>query len=299
MGHDHHHHGHHHHHGGSGTKLRTAFFLNLGFTVLEIVGGIWTGSAAILADALHDLGDSISLGLAWFLENYSKKKSDPKFSYGYARFSLLGALINGLIILVGSVFIFTEVIPRLWDPTMPKAEGMVVFAIFGVVVNGAAVLKLKGGNSMNEKVARLHLLEDVMGWVAVLICSLVLLVWEVPILDPILSIIITAYILFKTFANLRRTSMLFLQGVPEDRNLEEMKEKILDLTGVESIHHVHFWSLDGENHVLSAHLVLCKETSLEAATLIKKEVREIIAMPGLTHITLEVEFEGEECGMED
>ncbi|MCB9233510.1 MAG: cation transporter [Bacteroidia bacterium] len=299
--HDHSHHdhshAHHHHHGGG--NLRAAFFLNLIFTLLEIVGGFWTGSAAILADALHDLGDSFSLGLAWFLDNYSKKGSNRRFSYGYARFSLLGALINGLIIMGGSIAILVEVIPRLWNPTMPKAEGMLVFAILGVIVNGAAVLKLKSGTSMNERVARLHLLEDVLGWIAVLISSIILMIWEIPLLDPILSLIITAYILSKTFGNLRKTMLLFLQAVPEEENLDEMKEKIGRISNVKSLHHLHLWSLDGEKHVLSAHLVVDREVKQERVFEIKKEVREILDIPGLRHITLEVEFEGEECGMEN
>ncbi len=161
MAHDHSHAGHHHHHAGNNIKV--AFFLNLGFTILELIGGVWINSVAIMSDALHDLGDSLSLGLAWYFEKLSKKGSDQHFSYGYKRFSLLGAVINSVILLVGSFIILSEAIPRLWNPEEVNAPGMIGFALLGILVNGAAVLRLKQGSSVNERVIRLHLHEDVLG----------------------------------------------------------------------------------------------------------------------------------------
>lgn len=151
-------------------NIRIAFFLNLCFTILEIIGGLWTNSIAILSDALHDLGDSFSLGLAWFLNKYSHRKADEKFSYGYRRFSLLAALINTIVLIIGSVFILSEAIPRLYNPQHSNAQGMVLFAIVGILINGIAVLKLKGGNSINIRVVMWHLLEDVLGWTGYIDC---------------------------------------------------------------------------------------------------------------------------------
>ena len=185
---------HHHHHSHSSGNIKTAFFLNFGFTILEIIGGILTNSIAILSDALHDLGDSISLGIAWYLDNFSKKDSTSRYSYGYRRFSLLGALINSLVLIGGSLFILSEAIPRILNPEEAHAPGMIAFAILGVIVNGAAVLKLKDDKSMNAKVVAWHLMEDVLGWVAVLIVGITLLFVNLPVLDPILSILITLYV---------------------------------------------------------------------------------------------------------
>ena len=168
-----------------------AFFLNFGFTIIEIIGGFLTNSVAILTDAVHDFGDSISLGLAWYLQKVSKKGSDHKYSYGYKRFSLLGAIINSVILLVGSVFILSETIPRILEPQTPDVKGMFILAILGIIVNGAAVIRLRTGNTINEKVVSLHLWEDVLGWVAILIGSVMMYFFDIPIIDPILSILIS------------------------------------------------------------------------------------------------------------
>ena len=184
---EHHHHGHHHHlhhhHGGSGSNLLFAFAMNLFFAIVELVGGIFTGSVAILSDALHDFGDSISLGVAWRLQKLSEKGRDTSFSYGYKRFSLLGALLISLILLVGSVFVIIAAIERLSVPGEPKAGGMLVLAIFGLAVNGLAAFRLKGSSSLNERAVMLHLMEDVLGWAAVLVVSIVMLFVNAPILD--------------------------------------------------------------------------------------------------------------------
>ena len=165
----------HPHSHNSSTGLRLAFVLNTGFAILEIAGGLWTNSVAILSDAVHDLGDSLALGAAWFLDKYSQKGSDRRFSYGYLRFSLLGAWTNTLVLVSGSIFVLSEAIPRLFQPQSPNATGMFFFALFGVAVNGLAAWRLHGRGSLNTKVAAWHLIEDVLGWVAVLLVSVTLM----------------------------------------------------------------------------------------------------------------------------
>lgn len=142
---------HNHNHTTTSKNFKTVFFLNFGFTLFEIVGGILTNSIAIISDALHDFGDTISIGLAWFLEKYSHKKSDNKYTYGYGRFSLLGTLINAIVLIIGSTFVLANAIPRIIEPQATNAEGMIIFAIIGVIVNGAAVFKLKNEESMNAR----------------------------------------------------------------------------------------------------------------------------------------------------
>ena len=274
----------------SSKNIKVAFFLNFTFTIFEFVGGYFTNSVAIMADAVHDLGDTISLGLSWNLDKKSKQESDNKFSFGYKRFSLLGALINGLVLFVGSAFILIETIPRLFKPEHAQAEGMFVFAIVGVLVNGFSVIKLKGGKTLNEKMVRWHLIEDVIGWIAVLIVSIVLMFYDLPILDPLLSVAIIAYVLFNVIKNLKETFLVFLQGVPSDIDFNKIEKEILDLDDVRSVHRVHVWSLDGASNVMTIHVVInYVETSKEMLEA-KAKVREVLSEYSIEHSTIEIEL---------
>lgn len=274
-----------------------AFFLNLLFTVIEIIGGLFTNSLAILSDALHDLGDSLSLGLAWYFQHLSRKGRDTKFSYGYKRFSLLGAIINSIVLIVGSVFILKEAIPRLIDPQSSNAQGMVLLAIFGVIINGAAVLRLKKGSSHNEKVVSLHLLEDVLGWVAVLIGSVIMMFTDWYIIDPILSVGIAAFILFNVYNGLKSSLKIILQAIPENIEMEQISKVIEQINGVVSIHDLHVWSLDGEKNVLTVHVVLEKDFSQQH--IIKNEISAAMEQFDINHCTIETELEGEDCVLVD
>lgn len=296
MGH-HHGHAHHHHcHGhGSEGNIRTAFLLNFFFTLLEIVGGFWTNSMAILSDALHDLGDSLSLGLAWYLERYSQRGPDEKFSFGYARFSLLGALLNSLILIGGSLLILFNVTPRILDPQPVNSQGMLIFALLGIGINGLAVLRLRQGKSLNEKVVLWHLMEDVLGWVVILIASIVLIFVDAPILDPILSIVITIYVLYHVLNNLKEILRILLQGVPGNLSIRAIEAEIAAEAGVESVHHTHIWSLEGQRHLLSTHIVVSDDIKREELMAVKARVRELMRNRGIEHVTIEVDFASEDC----
>ncbi|MDQ0298025.1 cobalt-zinc-cadmium efflux system protein [Salibacterium salarium] len=291
MSHDHHHH--HHSHG----NIKTAFFLNFGFTIIELIGGILTNSVAIISDAIHDLGDSLSLGTSWFLQKKSEQKSNDTFTFGYKRFSLLGALINSLVLIAGSLFVLSEAVPRLWNPESPHAGGMLAMSLLGIAVNGAAVLKLKSGKTMNEKVVSWHLLEDVLGWVAVFIVSVVMVFWDFAILDPLLSVLITVYILFNVLKNLKKTLFIFLDGVPEEMDAMKVEQSIQQIENVEETHHTHIWSLDGEQHVLSTHVVLCEDISKEEIMKVKTAIKEALQRYPLEHITIETEFSSDDCSL--
>ncbi len=280
-------------------NIKTVFFLNLGFTFLEIIGGFLTNSLAILSDAVHDLGDSFSLGLSWYLENYSKKGRDKNYSYGYRRFSLLGAFITAIVLIGGSIIILSEAVPRIIEPERSNAQGMVFFAMIGIAVNGLAAFKLRAGKTTNARMVIWHLLEDVLGWIAVLIVGTILLFKEIYVLDPILSILVTLYVLYNMIRNLRKTSSLFLQATPENVDLPEIEKKILSLDKVQSIHHAHTWSLDGENHVFTAHIVVNENTTQDEATQVKHEIQAMVADMGFEHVTLEIEYPHEKCRMRD
>jgi len=288
-----------HKHHDSATNIGIAFLLNLIFTVFEIVGGLLTNSMAILSDALHDLGDSLSLGLTWFLDRYSKKGKDHRYSYGYQRYSLLAAMLNTIVLIVGSIIILSEVIPRLFHPSVPKAEGMFLFAIVGIVVNGVAALRLRNGNNLNQKVIAWHLLEDVLGWAVVLILSVVLMFRDWYILDPLMSIGITIYILTHVVKNFKQTMAIFLQAVPDKSSASEIEKRLLGIPNVLSIHHTHFWSLDGEHNVLTTHAVVPENASREEVAHVKSAVKSIADEFGCEHITLEIEYRGDDCTMDD
>lgn len=295
MAHDHNHHGHHHHGHGSQGNIKIAFLLNLFFTLMEIVGGLWTNSMAILSDALHDLGDSVSLGISWYLEKYAQRGPDQKYSFGYARFSLLGALLNSVILLGGSLVILVRAVPRIINPEPLNAQGMLLFAILGIVINGAAVLKLRKGVSLNERVVLWHLMEDVLGWVVILAASIVLNFVDIPILDPILSVLITLYILYHVLVNLREVLSIFLQKVPKDFSIPEIEQELAAVSAVQSVHHTHIWSLEGQKHFLSTHVVLADEIAREEIISIKKDIRNLVQAKGIEHVTMEIEFANEDC----
>jgi len=289
-------HNHTHEH-SSTSDLKLAFFLNLFFTILEIFGGLYTNSLAILSDAVHDLGDSMSLGMAWYLENYAQKGEDKRYSYGYQRYSLLSALINTVILTVGSLFILSQAVPRLLNPEPTDAQGMVIFAILGIIVNSIAVLRLRGGKTLNAKVIAWHLIEDVLGWAAVLALSIILLFTDFYILDPILSILITAYILYNVIKNMRATLALFMQAVPENVDLENINERLLEIDNICSTHHTHVWSMDGQHHVLTTHLVVEEDTTREQVQCIKEEINQLSRDLDFFHTTVEIEYGDEKCSM--
>ena len=291
-----HHHDHHHH---SSNNIKVAFFLNFAFTILEIIGGLYVNSIAIISDAIHDLGDTISLGTSWYLEEKSHKKSNKKFSFGYKRFSLLGALINSIILIIGSLYVITEAVGRILEPEHTDAKGMIFFAVIGVLVNGYAAWKLSSGKTMNEKVASWHLVEDVLGWVAVLVVGIILNFKDIHYLDPALSLLITIYILWNVFIRLKQTLFIFLQGVPEDLDINEIESKILNIDFVNSIHHMHVWSLEGEHNVFTAHIKIDDNSNLNNFKKVKFDVKDILKEYKFEHYTVEVEFNDENCDLDD
>lgn len=285
-----------HHH--STKNLKVAFFLNLSFAIAEIIGGLYVNSIAIISDAVHDIGDTFSLGIAWYLQRKSRQVADKKFSFGYKRFSLLGALINSLVLIAGSIYVVSEAVDRLIHPEPSDAIGMMWFAILGVIVNGYAAWKLSKGKSLNERVMSWHLIEDVLGWTAILVAAIILQFKDIEYLDPVLSLLITAYILWNVVKRLRETLFIFLQGSPKEIDGERIERDILTITQVHSIHHTHIWSLDGEHHVFTTHVKLKKVQSLSQLLDIKKQIKAIMSQYPFEHYTIEIEMDDELCGLE-
>lgn len=271
-------------------NIRTAFFLNLAFAFVELIGGIITNSVAILSDAVHDFGDSISLAIAWALQKKSNKAKDDKYSYGYKRFSLLSSVILSGILLVGSILILVEAIGRLFNPQEVNAQGMLWLSILGIIVNGLAALSVKRGKTLNERAVFLHIMEDVLGWIGVLVISIVMIFVNLPILDPILSISITIWVLYNVYKNLKATFNILLQAFPKDVDVKKLTKEIEAIDNVISIHDLHIWTQDGNSHVMTLHIVA--EKNYET---IKLKVREMVKAYNIDHVTIELEDKYSSC----
>lgn len=273
-------HGHGTHAHGATQNIRLAFFLNFSFSIIELIGGFWIGSLAIMADAIHDFGDSISLGGAWFLERYANKRGDQRFNFGYRRFSLLSALISGVVISCGSFFVLFAAFSRFQQPSLPRTTPMIGLAIVGLAINGLAAWRLSTGRTQNEKMLTWHLIEDVLGWAVVLVGAIVIALTNVSWLDPLLAIALSLYVIFNVLRHLKTTLYLFLQGRPENFDVERFLADSLAVPGIERIDHLAVWSLDGETSILSARLHLHSvhdPSRIEAA---KARVRAIAKSQG-------------------
>jgi len=267
--------------------------------LIEIAGGILTNSIAILSDAFHDLGDSVALGLAWYFQRFSSKQRDALYTYGYKRYSLVGATLSAVILLIGSVIIISEAIPRLVSPQPVHTQGMMYLAIVGIIINGLAMFRLKKGHTQNEKVISIHLLEDVLGWVAVLIAGIVMKFYDVPILDPLLSLFITAFILFRVFGNMRQTFRIFMQATPSGDRAEHMQVILEAIPGILDIHDLHFWTMDGSYNIASLHVSVDPHMTVSETETVKDKVRIFLKNEGFEHTTIEIEPGGKECELHD
>lgn len=288
-------HNHNHTYDSATKNITFVFFLNLIFSFIELIGGIYTNSIAIMSDALHDFSDAISLGISWYLQKYSEKDRDEKYSYGYKRFSLLGSLFISILLLIGSGFVIKESVYRFFHPQHSNPEGMLLLSILGILVNGAAVWKLKKGTSLNEKAVFLHMMEDVLGWIAVLVVSMIMMFINIPALDPLISIGIAIWILSNTYKNLEATLSIFLQRSPKNINQLELKSEIENLTEVISVHDLHIWSIDGEKNIMSIHVVIRENNNLNKLSSIKNDIRTICFKMNIDHVTIEIETEKENC----
>ena len=287
-------HHHHRHTPTSAARILTAFLLNLFFSVFELIGGIFTGSVAILSDALHDLGDAVGIGLSFFLERKSRKQPDTTHTYGYARYSVLGGLITTVVLLSGSVIVIYHAVLRLLNPSPIHYNGMLIFAVVGITVNLAAAIFTSHGDSLNQRAVNLHMLEDVLGWIVVLIGALVMRFTDWVFLDPLMSVGVAVFILVHALKNLKEILDLFLEKTPDGVTVEELSHHLTELAGIVSIHHVHIRSLDGTRHYATLHAVIDGDPAAAKAA-----IRAEMAEHGITHATIETETPDEVCEAEE
>ena len=265
-------------------NILIAFLLNLGFSIFEFFGGIFTGSVAILSDAVHDLGDALGIGVSWFLEHKSRRQADSTYTYGYARFSVLGSVFTCGILLLGSVGVIVSAVGRLMNPVPIHYDGMILFAVVGVAVNLTAAFVTREGESLNQKAVNLHMLEDVLTWVVVLIGAAVMRFTDWTILDPLVSIGVAVYIFVHAIGHLREAADIFLEKVPTGYAVEDIKVRVESIEGVSDAHHIHIRSIDGYTHAASLHVVSERTDAVAAVTAVLNEM-------GIPHVTVQVERE--------
>ena len=272
-------------------NILVAFLLNLGFSIFEILGWIFTNSVEIISDAFHDFVDAFSIGLSYFLEKKSKKKPDYKYTYGYIRYSVLGALLTTTFLLVGSIIVIISAVGRLIHPVEIKYNGMIIISVIGIIVNFIAAMQTREGDSLNQKSVNLHMLEDVLGWVIVFIGSILMKFTDITYIDSIMSIIIAIYILIHAIKNLKSVLDLFLVKTPKNINIDELKKELLKVKNVSDIHHIHIWSMDGVNNYATIHAVV---NTLDFEK-VKKDLKEELEEHGIVHSTIEIEAKDSKC----
>ena len=279
-------------------RVRLAALLNMVFTIIEIVGGFWTNSLAILSDALHDFGDSVALLASWLFERGARKSPDTNRTFGYQRLSLFSAIFSASVLIGGSMVIIFQALPRFLNPELVNASGMVGIAFLGILFNGLGFFQLKKGESINEEVLSWHLLEDVIGWVGILVGGVIIYFWNIYVLDPSLTVGLTVFVLYNVTKSLREALNILLQGVPRHINLEEVTTDITSIEGVIGLHDLHIWSLEGETDILTAHVVL-EERLLKNPDETRKIIKEILRKHHIEHSTIEIESKyfcsGVEC----
>ena len=263
-----------------------AFFLNLSYAIVEFIAGGVFASSAVLADSVHDLGDAIAIGVSAFLETISNREEDSHYTLGYKRFSLLGALVTAVILMTGSVLVILENITKLFHPQPVNDEGILWLGIIAVSVNVIASLVVRKGKTKNESILSLHFLEDTLGWLAVILMAIVLRFTDWYILDPLLSLVISFFILSKAIPRFWSTLKIFLDAVPEGVDIQQVKSDLEQLDHVASINQLNLWTMDGLEKNAIVHVCL-KE--IEQMELCKESIRSILKDCGFQNITIEVD----------
>lgn len=283
-------HSHQHHHDTSSKNISIVFFMNIIFSISEFIFGTLFNSTAILTDAIHDFGDALSIGLAWIFEKISTKEANRKYTFGHLRFSLLGALITAIVLITGSIFSIVRTLPRIINPVVVNYSGMFWLAIAAMAMNIFGTWLLKQGSSKNEKVLSLHLLEDVLGWAAILIVSIVLRFKDWYILDPLLSLALAIFILYHAVPSFLETMNIFLEAVPENVDLEKLSKQINSIKEIHAMTHFHFWSIDGQENATTV-TVYTESENIKVHEAIREQIRNFLINYNCSHSTIEVVYD--------
>ena len=265
-----------------------AFFLNLTYAIVEFIAGGVFGSSAVLADSVHDLGDAIAIGISAFLESISNREEDSHYTLGYKRFSLLGAMVTAVILMTGSVLVILENIAKIFHPQPVNDEGILWLGIIAITINVLASLVIRKGQTKNESILSLHFLEDTLGWVTVILMAIVLRFTDWYILDPLLSLAISFFILSKALPRFWRTLKIFLDAVPEGVDIQKIKTDLAELNHVASINQLNLWTMDGLEKNAIVHVCLKEMEHMETC---KESIRIFLKDCGFQNITIEVDVD--------
>ena len=266
-------------------NILIAFILNISFSLLEIIGGFITNSISILSGAVHDLADAASIGISYFFEKKSKHRPNYKYTYGYVRYSILAAFITTIILLCGSLLVIYNATNRLFNPIDINYDGMIIIALIGILFNIIAVHKTKGGHSLNQEAVNLHLLQDVLSWIVVLIGSILIKFTKINYIDSIMSFIISIYIIIHALKHLKIVLDLFLEKTPDNINIRKIKKQLLENKNIVSINHIHIWSMDGYNNYATLHAIINNDEVEQ----MEEYIKEYLKKENISHATIEIE----------
>jgi len=302
MSHDHHHHHHHHHHGADlrGSKLLWVAVLNLSITIVQIIGGILSNSLSLMSDAIHNLGDSSAIFIAFLAGKRSRRKPDKQHTFGYKRIEILAALFNAVVLVAICIFLFFEAYQRFVNPEPIKGLIMLIVASFGLLANLISVIVLQNekDDNLNVKAAYLHLMGDTLSSVAVIIGGVFIWLYQVYWVDPFITVLVSIFIIYHTWGVLSQTVEILMQTVPSNIDLDVVKKEVEKINEIDNIHHIHVWQLDDTQVHLEAHLTVKNNINMVDMMQVKKEIVQLLkAQFSISHITLQVEYEccSDEC----
>ena len=270
----------------SSRNMTIAFLLNFSFAIIEFIFGLLFHSSAVLADAIHDTGDALAIGLSTFFEKISTRKEDREYTLGYKRYSLLGALLTSVILLIGSTLVIVENVPKLFAPEKVNYDGMLVLGIVAIAVNTAASRVVSHGHSHNESILSLHFLEDILGWLAVILVSLILRFTDWYFLEPLLSLVIAGFILSQALPKFWENIQIFLDHVPSDVDLSQLYREIAVLENVRAITQLNVWTTDGLEKYAMLHICL-ENPNLLAET--QASLRQKLLAYGIAKVTIQTD----------
>ena len=270
----------------SKTSIWLAFFLNLSYAIVEFIAGGIFGSSAVLADSVHDLGDAIAIGISALLETISNREEDRQYTLGYKRFSLLGAMLTAVILMIGSVLVILENVTKIVHPQPVNEEGILWLGIIAVAINVLASLVVRKGKTKNESILSLHFLEDTLGWLAVILMAIILRFTDWYILDPLLSLVISIFILTKAIPRFWSALKIFLDAVPEGVDIKQVKKDLEQLDHVASVNQLNLWTMDGLEKNAIVHVCL---EEIEHMEYCKESIRNLLKDYGFQNVTIEVD----------
>lgn len=289
--------GHHHAHPGGDGRIGWAAAVNIGLTVVQIAAGLLSGSLMLIADALHNLSDAMSLLIAWGARRIARRPADDRMTFGYARAEVVAALINFTTLILVSLFLAWEAIARLFDPQPVEGWTVVIVAGVALVIDlaTAALVYAQSKDSLNLRAAFLHNLADAGASVAVIAGGALVVLFGWTLADPILTLLISAWILRHAFAEIGETIRILMNAAPDSPSAEQARDTLVAVTGVVEVHHLHLWRLDERRLSLEAHLVSVADTPAAIADLRRAARAALEERHGIRHATLEVEHVGDVC----